>query len=79
MFTRVRDASKIALASAVRILVQQEFKLIDCQFHTDHLESLGAKLVPRSDFLRQVRKLVHNSRSVGHWSHAGFVNQPCHN
>ena len=79
MFTRVRDASKIAFVSLVQLLREKDFRLIDCQFHTSHLESLGAKLVPRAEFLRQVAELVHNSRSIGHWSHAGFSNPPCRN
>ena len=79
MFTRVRDASKIAFVTLVRRLQEDGFQLIDCQFHTDHLESLGARPISRADFLRQVRKLVHNSRTVGTWNHTGFSNQPCRN
>jgi leucyl/phenylalanyl-tRNA--protein transferase len=79
MFTRVRDASKIAFVCTVRRLQEDGFQLVDCQFHTEHLETLGARPIPRADFLRQVRELVHNSRSIGNWSHAGFNNQPCRN
>ena len=79
MFTRIRDASKIAFVALVHRLREDGYRLIDCQFHTDHLESLGARPISRADFLRQIRELVHNSRTVGNWSHAGFSNQPCRN
>ena len=79
MFTRVRDASKIAFVALVRHLREDGFQLIDCQFHTDHLESLGARPISRANFLRQIQELVHNSRTVGNWSHAGHSNQPCRN
>ena len=79
MFTRVRDASKMAFVGMVRRLQEDGFHLIDCQFHTGHLESLGARPILRADFLRQVRELVHNSRTVGNWSRAGYSNQTCRN
>src|SRR5262245_53766187 len=43
MFTRTRDASKMALVGLVRRLAAEGFGLIDCQMHTAHLESLGAR------------------------------------
>ncbi|MFH1602930.1 MAG: leucyl/phenylalanyl-tRNA--protein transferase, partial [Pseudomonadota bacterium] len=46
MFTRVRDASKIALAHLVRRLQEQGCGMIDCQMHTGHLASLGARAIP---------------------------------
>lgn len=79
MFTRIRDASKIAFVTMVRRLQEDGFRLVDCQFHTDHLETLGARPISRVEFLRELGQLVHNSRSVGNWSHAGFSNRPCHN
>ena len=72
MFTRVRDASKVALATMVAWFLAEGVRMIDCQFHTDHLESLGARPIPRDDFLRQVRELVHNPRTVGQWNHVTF-------
>jgi leucyl/phenylalanyl-tRNA--protein transferase len=50
MFTRARDASKIALKYLCDELVQRNFVLIDCQMVTSHLLSLGAKTIPRADF-----------------------------
>ncbi|WP_371168138.1 leucyl/phenylalanyl-tRNA--protein transferase [Aliiroseovarius sp. 2305UL8-7] len=50
MFSRRRDASKIALAYLVRHLTYTGFMLFDTQFLTPHLASLGAKEVPRATY-----------------------------
>ncbi|MCM8557400.1 leucyl/phenylalanyl-tRNA--protein transferase [Sphingomicrobium sediminis] len=52
MFSRMTDASKVALAWLVARLKVGGFTLLDCQFMTDHLKSLGATTVPRSDYLQ---------------------------
>lgn len=52
MFSRRRDASKIALATLVVHLVQCGFELFDTQFLTNHLASLGGVEVARSDYQR---------------------------
>ena len=51
MFSRARDASKIALAWLVARLRVGNFTLLDCQFMTEHLASLGAVSVPRSTYV----------------------------
>jgi leucyl/phenylalanyl-tRNA--protein transferase len=51
MFTRVRDASKVALVHLVDILRQGGFVLLDTQFLTGHLATLGATEIPRSEYL----------------------------
>ena len=51
MFSLGRDGSKIALAWLVARLRQGGFTLLDTQFTTDHLESLGARAVPRTHYL----------------------------
>lgn len=51
MVTRVRDASKVALAHLVARLKAGGFTLLDCQFQTDHLESLGAVEMPRDNYI----------------------------
>ncbi|WP_313369243.1 leucyl/phenylalanyl-tRNA--protein transferase [Achromobacter animicus] len=56
MFTRVPNASKIALAHLVRYLDAQGVEWIDCQQQTRHLASMGAAPVPREHFLRHVRQ-----------------------
>ncbi|MFF7396456.1 leucyl/phenylalanyl-tRNA--protein transferase [Achromobacter sp. NPDC008082] len=55
MFTRVPNASKIALAYLVRYLATQGVERIDCQQQTRHLASLGARPISRSRFLQHVR------------------------
>jgi leucyl/phenylalanyl-tRNA--protein transferase len=58
MFARVTDASKVALVHLVRQLERWGLPMIDCQMSTPHLASLGAREVPRREFLRDVRRLV---------------------
>ena len=58
MFSRVRDASKVALVHLVRRLKQRDFELLDVQFLTPHLELLGAREVPRDAYLDRLRSAV---------------------
>ena len=51
MFSRERDASKVALAWLIARLRAGGFTLLDCQFMTDHLASLGAEVVPRDTYV----------------------------
>ncbi|MEO8546745.1 MAG: leucyl/phenylalanyl-tRNA--protein transferase, partial [Sphingomicrobium sp.] len=51
MFSTMADASKVALAWLVARLKVGGFTLLDCQFMTDHLASLGAISVPRADYV----------------------------
>jgi leucyl/phenylalanyl-tRNA--protein transferase len=59
MFTRVPDASKIALAYLVRFLSSQGVRMIDCQQDTQHLASLGGGTISRSEF---ASRLVESTR-----------------
>ena len=54
MFTRVPDASKIALAALCAYCLQHDIRIIDCQQNTHHLASLGAREIERADFVAQV-------------------------
>ena len=51
MFSRERDASKVALAWLIARLRVGGYSLLDCQFMTDHLASLGAQVVPRDTYV----------------------------
>jgi leucyl/phenylalanyl-tRNA--protein transferase len=51
MFSRATDASKVALAWLVARMKAGHFTLLDCQFMTDHLASLGAINVPRETYV----------------------------
>jgi leucyl/phenylalanyl-tRNA--protein transferase len=57
MFSKISNASKFAFIKYVQTLQQSGLQLIDCQVHTDHLESLGAEMIPRAAFLRQLKML----------------------
>jgi leucyl/phenylalanyl-tRNA--protein transferase len=67
MFTRVADASKIALVHLARQLERWQFGMIDCQMHTPHLGSLGAREIPRANFMRKLRELVNYPQITGRW------------
>ena len=58
MFTRVRDASKVAMVHLVRRLERRRYGMIDCQMYTQHLASLGARPIARGDFSLRLRELV---------------------
>jgi len=58
MFARVTDGSKVALAYLVHFLRQHGVELIDCQQETGHLASLGAKPIPRKDFMAHLQKCI---------------------
>jgi leucyl/phenylalanyl-tRNA---protein transferase len=52
MFSRADNASKVALAWLVALMRRAGYRLLDCQFMTDHLASLGAVTVPRKRYLQ---------------------------
>jgi leucyl/phenylalanyl-tRNA--protein transferase len=54
MFSRESNASKFAFILYVRQLVSEGVALIDCQVHTSHLESMGARMIPRADFIKYI-------------------------
>ena len=58
MFTRRSNASKVAVSWLARQLDRWQFELIDCQMSTEHLASLGAREVPRADFLRHLERAI---------------------
>ena len=68
MFSRVSDASKIALAGLVQFLDALNFKLIDCQVPTPHLISLGAIEIPRKRFLAELESVLKKRTLVGSWA-----------
>ena len=58
MFTRVRDASKVALAYLVDCLRERRFQLFDIQFVTEHTTRLGAVEIRRADYLARLRSAL---------------------
>ncbi|MBI3371276.1 MAG: leucyl/phenylalanyl-tRNA--protein transferase [Betaproteobacteria bacterium] len=67
MFARATDASKVALVALVREIHDRGFPLIDCQMVTRHLASLGARAIPRAEFLRRIEALVNFGLRPGSW------------
>jgi leucyl/phenylalanyl-tRNA--protein transferase len=61
MFSRERDASKVALVHLVARLIDGGFRLLDCQFMTEHLRSFGAIEIPRDDFKALLADAVERS------------------
>ena len=67
MFSRVADASKAALVHLAAQLQAWDFALIDCQIMNPHLRSLGARPMPRREFLRLVAANRHAPTRRGLW------------
>jgi leucyl/phenylalanyl-tRNA---protein transferase len=57
MFSYKTNASKFAFVQWVQFLQQNGVRLIDCQVYTPHVESLGAKLIPRAGFVTLLQQL----------------------
>jgi leucyl/phenylalanyl-tRNA---protein transferase len=68
MFHRERDASKVALISAVKTMFSAGIELFDVQFLTPHLESLGAYEIPRARYLELVARAAAKSSEEIRWS-----------
>lgn len=66
MFSYARDASKIALVYLVARLRAGRFTLLDTQFVTEHLKTLGAVEISRSDYHRQLRVAL--TRRADYWA-----------
>lgn len=58
MFSKVSNASKYAFISYVEHLKTENVQLIDCQVYTSHLESLGARMMSRQNFVQMLRMLI---------------------
>jgi leucyl/phenylalanyl-tRNA--protein transferase len=58
MFHRQRDASKVALVALVSLMENSGMSLLDTQWRTDHLASLGAIAIPRAEYLAQLIEAV---------------------
>ena len=56
MFSKVSNASKYGFITLVKKLKTEGVKIIDCQVYTKHLESLGAKEIPRDEFLKYLKE-----------------------
>ena len=67
MFSRATDASKIAFVHLVKQLERWGFGMIDCQMKTAHLATLGAREIPRDEFVWGLSQLVELPHRPGRW------------
>ncbi|MEW6333701.1 MAG: leucyl/phenylalanyl-tRNA--protein transferase [Thermodesulfobacteriota bacterium] len=67
MFSTKPNASKAALITLVSGLMDLRFDLIDCQVETPHLESLGARPIPRQEFMSRLRESIRHETLQGNW------------
>ena len=63
MFSRSSDASKVALVDLSQRLIAKEFKLIDCQVHSRHLQTLGAKPIQRELFIQFLNNYCNDEKT----------------
>ena len=63
MFSKVPNASKIAFVLLINYLKENNYKLLDCQVHNDHLEKLGAFEISRETFMKVLKSLAINFAS----------------
>lgn len=68
MFSRVSDASKVALVSLCRHLEHWDYPLIDAQTPSAHLTRMGARSMPRREFRRCLDQLCEQSPHGARWS-----------
>ena len=68
MFSRVPDASKVALVGLCRQVLQWDYPLIDCQVSNPHLSSLGAVELPRDEFIAKIEWNAQQPTRQGTWS-----------
>ncbi len=57
MFSKVPDASKVAFYHLCKQAEENNINLIDCQVHNNHLESLGAKEIPREEYFNILKPM----------------------
>ena len=67
MFTRVSNASKVALVRLVEGLRHADFRLIDCQVTTAHLMRLGAREISRTRFMKELQRALKRPTRQGGW------------
>ena len=70
MFSMASYASKIAFVGLIARLTAAGFTLIDCQVPSEHMASLGARLMPRRVFLHELRRAVGLPIAAGRWTPA---------
>jgi leucyl/phenylalanyl-tRNA--protein transferase len=68
MFHHVTNASKVAFYHLVEKLSLWNFKIIDAQVYTNHLESLGGEMIPRSQYIHILDDALKVKDVIGSWT-----------
>jgi leucyl/phenylalanyl-tRNA--protein transferase len=71
MFSRATDASKVALVHLVARLRVGGYRLLDCQFVTDHLSQFGVVEIPRAEYHRRLAQALETEGDFGRFSGGG--------
>jgi leucyl/phenylalanyl-tRNA---protein transferase len=58
MFSKVSNASRFAFTKYVQLLKEEGIELIDCQVYTEYLESMGARMIDRNEFINYLKNLI---------------------
>jgi leucyl/phenylalanyl-tRNA---protein transferase len=58
MFSKISNASRYAFIRYVQQLKEEGIEMIDCQVYTGYLESMGARMIPREEFVQMLKTLV---------------------
>ena len=72
MFSRVTDASKVALVHLVAVLIRGGYTLLDTQFVTEHLQRFGALEIPRAEYRKRLTAALQGQASF----QPGFADDP---
>ena len=67
MFSNEDNTSKLALVNLVKHLQHWGYRLIDCQVSSEHLASLGAREIPRAQFLQELQDNINKPGKIGQW------------
>ena len=67
MFHKKSNASKVCFAHLAKVAAQWGIELIDCQVHSEHLQSLGAREIPRTEYLNSLPQLLCPLPSIVNW------------
>lgn len=58
MYSDIENGSKLALIALAQILKEHNYNMIDCQFHTDHLESMGGEYISYEKYCKLLPKFI---------------------
>ena len=71
MFSKKSNASKFVFIKLAQQLLKMEFLMLDCQVPSEHLKSLGAREIPRKDYLALLKEGLKHKTLMGNWGLSG--------